>query len=338
MRSALFAFLPLLPLGQVERKLDAGLAGEIGRQPVFVRMADQLLPGAGALEAFAAENRGRGRLELRREVLAALRQKAEASWAKVRERAADLERRGELSEVTRYWIVNGFAALASGPAAAELARDPAVAFVYLQRGPAQAHLHGPASRPSGIAEDRLKLLGKIRAGWRDDGKDQLPANLEIPWNLRRVQADLAWKQEGATGAGVVIALLDTGLLPVPALTAALWRNPGEELDGKDEDGNGYVDDLFGWDFQTGSPMVLDDSSRMPHGSMCAGIMAGRPSGEKPLVTGVAPRARLMVLRGMGHLKAYEYALAMGADILSMSYMWVNMELGEIGRASCRERV
>jgi subtilisin family serine protease len=34
----------------------------------------------------------------------------------------------------------------------------------------------------------------------------------------------------------------------------------------------------------------------------------------------------MVLRGMGYLKAYEYALERGADVLSMSYMWVNVEL------------
>jgi subtilisin family serine protease len=61
--------------------------------------------------------------------------------------------------------------------------------------------------------------------------------------------------------------------------------------------------------------------------MCAGIVAGRPLNGKKMVTGVAPRARLMVLRGMGYLKGYEYALANNADVLSMSYMWVNVELG-----------
>jgi subtilisin family serine protease len=113
----------------------------------------------------------------------------------------------------------------------------------------------------------------------------------------------------------------------PALVRALWKNPKEELNGKDDDGNGYVDDLFGYDFAARSFYALGDSAQLPHGSMCAGIIAGRPLNEKKLITGIAPRARLMVLRGMGYLKAYEYALANGADILSMSYMWVNMELG-----------
>src|SRR5207302_1168301 len=89
----------------------------------------------------------------------------------------------------------------------------------------------------------------------------------------------------------------------PVQRLALWRNPGEQLNGKDDDGP------------------------LNHGTICAGIIAGRPTAEKPLVTGVAPRARLMVLNGMGYLKAYEYALAHGADVLSMSYTWVNMELG-----------
>ena len=60
-------------------------------------------------------------------------------------------------------------------------------------------------------------------------------------------------------------------------------------------------------------------------------MAGRPvdRGEKKkkLVTGIAPEARLMMLRGMGYIAAYEYALANGADVISMSYMWVNRPLG-----------
>ena len=56
-------------------------------------------------------------------------------------------------------------------------------------------------------------------------------------------------------------------------------------------------------------------------------MAGRPINKMKMITGVAPRAKLMVLRGMGHLKAYEYAVANGADIMSMSYMWPGMPLG-----------
>jgi subtilisin family serine protease len=110
------------------------------------------------------------------------------------------------------------------------------------------------------------------------------------------------------------------------LVRALWRNSKEELTGKDADGNGYVDDVFGYDFAAHSAFALGDPG-MPHGSACAGIIAGRPVPEKRLVTGVAPRAHIMMLRGMGYLKSYEYALANGADVISMSYMWVRVELG-----------
>lgn len=58
-----------------------------------------------------------------------------------------------------------------------------------------------------------------------------------------------------------------------------------------------VDGLFGWDFGRDSWYVLGDGPMMTHGSMCAGIVAGRPLNSKKLITGVAPRARLMVLRG-----------------------------------------
>jgi subtilisin family serine protease len=113
----------------------------------------------------------------------------------------------------------------------------------------------------------------------------------------------------------------------PALVRALWKNPQETLNGKDDDHNGYVDDLFGYDFAADSFFALADNARLPHGSMCGGIIAGRPLNKKKLVTGIAPRARLMMLRGMGQLKAYEYALENGADVISMSYMFIGQDLG-----------
>jgi len=114
---------------------------------------------------------------------------------------------------------------------------------------------------------------------------------------------------------------------VPALTHALRRNSAEKLDGRDDDGNGYIDDLFGFDVARDSYDVLGDGQMMTHGSMCAGIIAGRPLNKKRLATGIAPRAKLMVVRGMGRLRAYEYAFANGADIISMSYMMTQPNLG-----------
>ncbi|MCA8968983.1 MAG: S8 family serine peptidase, partial [Planctomycetes bacterium] len=150
--------------------------------------------------------------------------------------------------------------------------------------------------------------------------------LDIPWNLERIGAPNAWPH--ATGKGVIIAMIDSGICDTPALTGALWvhrgeTQGGESPNGKDDDGNGYVDDLFGWDFANGNGYVIRDSSG--HGSMCASIAAGRPASGA--ACGVAPGARLMILRGGGRLETYEYALANGADVISMSYMWVQRPLG-----------
>ena len=55
------------------------------------------------------------------------------------------------------------------------------------------------------------------------------------WNVREIGANLAWKEENATGRGVRIAVIDTGIVPAPALIHALAKNPGEELNGLDDD-------------------------------------------------------------------------------------------------------
>jgi subtilisin family serine protease len=173
------------------------------------------------------------------------------------------------------------------------------------------------------------VVRDVLAAWKDDSDEPFSTRgIEIPWNLRAIQADAAWREERATGRGIVVAVQDTGLMIAPALTQALWKNPGEVLNGQDDDGDGYVDDLFGYDFNAGSYYCLGDDAERTHGSACAGIIAGRPNNRARLVTGVAPRARLMILRGMGYLKGYEYALDHGADVISLSFMWINHDLGQ----------
>lgn len=325
--------LALSGLTAAGSKLDRGLEGPAGAMhPVFVRMSDQLLGRKGQYEAFCREHSRDKRSALRRMVLTTLRQKSDQSWQKIATVVGELKKRGQVEDVERFWIVNGFACDATTEACRQLAASDAVAFVYRQRGPVRQH---KTLAPRLTAEQKEQLLGRQRqvyeqvlAQWKDDSEEPFAADgLEVPWNLKRIQADAAWGKEEATGKGVVVALCDSGLMVAPALVRALWRNPGETLNGKDDDGNGYVDDLFGYDFAARSFYALGDRPRLPHGSMCGGIVAGRPLNQRRIVTGVAPRAKLMILRGMGYLKAYEYALANGADIISMSYMWVRVKLG-----------
>ena len=312
---------------EVSDKLDAGLDDPNRAYPVFVRMTDQLFARGGDYERYAREHARDRRGELRKQVVRTLREKSDRSWETLKGRVQKLQEQGDLKATARFWIVNGLAGDATLKACRELAGDPAVSFVYLQRGPPGLRQHHLAARePQKLTDEQAKALAGVLKTLDDKEPPFSAKGLEVPWNLQQLQADRVWEEERVAGEGVVVAVADSGLLLAPPLTRALWKNPGEELNGRDDDGNGLIDDLVGYDFQAHSGFALGDPA-VPHGSACAGIIAGRPVPEKALVTGVAPRARLMVLRGMGYLKAYEYAAENGADALSMSYMWVNMELG-----------
>jgi len=125
------------------------------------------------------------------------------------------------------------------------------------------------------------------------------------------------------GAGVVVAVVDSGVrLSHPDLRPNLWTNPAE-IPGnhKDDDGNGYVDDVHGVDL-TGEHSLTDDQG---HGTHVAGTIAAARNGKG--VVGVAYRAKLMTVRildarGSGSTQALadgiRYAAANGARIINLS--------------------
>jgi hypothetical protein len=237
-------------------------------------MTDQLIAKGGDYEKFCESNQKRKRSELRPEVLKTLRQKSDASWEKVAKLVEGLSKDGQVKNVERFWIVNGFACDATGKACEQLAASEHVSFVYLQRGPVRQHAAPPQKQP---LDQQKMVYEQVLKEWEDDSNDAFSADgLEVPWNVKRIQADAVWSEEKVAGKGVVVALADSGLMTAPSLVRALWKNPKEELDGKDNDNNGYVDDLFGYDFAARSFYALGDSPTLPHGSMCGGISpAGR---------------------------------------------------------------
>src|SRR4051812_34462344 len=103
----------------------------------------------------------------------------------------------------------------------------------------------------------------------------------------------AWRQ--TTGGDVTVAIVDSGIdLGHPDLVGNLWTNPGEVPgNGIDDDGNGFVDDVHGYDFVDGDATPQDANG---HGTHVAGIVAAR-GGNGIGVSGGAPRARPKGLPG-----------------------------------------
>ena len=323
--------------GSDQEKIDSQIEKDSQFVAIFVRAEDQMFNGAGDYERFCDEQPPSAkRLKLRKRVIKTLQKKAKSSFAKMRRKLERLVADGQIRNLQRYWIVNGFACEATGEAAHALAELESVGYVYQQH-------HAPQHRtPTNLSAKKqqlnLDLQRQLLKSYVDDSKSPFDSSkYKIPWNIKRVNAHKVWKglaegddakKQGYTGRGVVVAVLDSGMMSIPALTSGLWRNSAESLNGNDDDGNGYVDDVFGYDFKRNVPYSVC-ASLPPHGTLCAGIIAGRPGGQadRPAVTGIAPRAKIMPLIGNGYFRAYEYALLNGADVLSMSYTWDSRGLG-----------
>jgi subtilisin family serine protease len=183
-----------------------------------------------------------------------------------------------------------------------------------------------------------------RAPSQKNGNDPL---LATQWSMANIEASEGWKKTQGSSE-MIVAILDTGVdYTHEDLLPNMWRNPGEEgtdaagrdksTNGIDDDGNGYVDDLMGWDFAAKDnkpfdlavdPKQLLISGGNPgHGTHCSGNVAAR--GFNSLgIAGVAPNVKVMALRfisekGQGTtadaVMAIRYAVDNGAKVLSNSW-------------------
>jgi len=140
-----------------------------------------------------------------------------------------------------------------------------------------------------------------------------------------ISAEEAW--EITTGSrDIVVAVLDSGIDYTHIdLADNIWTNEKEiPGNGIDDDGNGYVDDVHGWNFQGKNNTPVDENG---HGTHCAGII-GAVGNNNIGVTGVNWHVRIMPLRFMNNtgngyisdaVSAILYANQMGADVISCSW-------------------
>lgn len=156
-------------------------------------------------------------------------------------------------------------------------------------------------------------------------------NFVNQWALQQTSNDAdidapeAWNIAQGSNS-VLVAVIDTGIdLTHPDLAPNLWINSGEiAANGLDDDHNGYIDDINGWDFANDDASPQDDHY---HGTHCAGILAAK--GNNALgISGVCWNARVMALKflnssGSGFtsdaIDAVSYATSMGAVLTSNSW-------------------
>lgn len=169
---------------------------------------------------------------------------------------------------------------------------------------------GSSTLPPVIPADPMfgQLWGLTQSATNAGGIDAVDA-----WNL-------------TTGSGdVIVAVIDSGVdYTHPDLQGNLWTNPNETAgNGADDDHNGLVDDVRGWNFQANTADPMDD---LGHGTHVAGTIAAAANGTG--ICGVAWHARIMPVKfmsstGVGYtsdaINAIDYASRMGAKVANNSW-------------------
>ena len=151
------------------------------------------------------------------------------------------------------------------------------------------------------------------------------------WGMEQMNVPTAWNTTKGS-SNIIVGVIDTGIdLDHPDLIDNIWINTDEiPNNGIDDDSNGYIDDVHGWDFVNNDNVPNDDVTSdhwaSGHGTHVAGTIAG--VGNNSIgVAGVAWEAKLMALKICGpwgcslsdHVLALQYAYNNGAQVVNESF-------------------
>ncbi len=157
------------------------------------------------------------------------------------------------------------------------------------------------------------------------------------WYLKKIDMENAWEiEQGADD--LVVAVVDNGLsVQHPELLGHLWQNPNEIADGVDNDGNGLIDDIYGWDFGNNDNGIEHDGDSY-HGTQVAGLI-GAATNNNVGIASVGFNLKIMglkitdlqsyteVIMSAGY-RAIVYAADNGADVINCS--WGNYQFSHLG--------
>ncbi len=199
-----------------------------------------------------------------------------------------------------------------------LSQDPAIEYVEKS----QTYTVNPIvdSNKETIQDARFsdqwgfKNTGRNSGGWFNRGKAGEDINAEGVWKLTRGRKE------------VKIAVIDTGVDYTHSdLAANMWVNEAEKngVEGVDDDGNGYVDDVYGYDFANDDGDPMDGHG---HGTHCAGNIGALHN--RSGIRGVMNNVKMVSIKflsdsGRGEtehaIKSVDYAIKVGVNLMSNSW-------------------
>lgn len=165
--------------------------------------------------------------------------------------------------------------------------------------------------------------------------------LDNGWGVIETQTPEVWAQFGARGQGVLVGHKDSGVnfQGCAKFNGRIWFNPGEDLNGNgildageensiDDDGNGYIDDFYGWNFDDNTNDVRNVEGTF-HGTRTASVICSNVGVTTSDTIAMAPEAKLLVLRSYltqgSVLESSQYALEMGVNVISASLSFKHSE-------------
>lgn len=145
---------------------------------------------------------------------------------------------------------------------------------------------------------------------------------------KTLELERAWALEKGS-SNVIVAIPDTGInLKHSDLKNRLWKNSGEIPNNKiDDDGNGLIDDVHGWNFYGKNNDLTDDYEDQGHGTLVAGIIGAEPSNKRG-ISGINWNVTLMPLKTSGangksttlsQVRSIVYAVKNGARLINASW-------------------
>ena len=216
-------------------------------------------------------------------------------------------------------------------------QNPSLSHIYLIQFPVNSSLEKLRQKYSEHALIEAVEMNRLNRFWAETTPND--QRYSEQWNLKAMNLPKAWSIEQGKRS-VIVAVVDSGIeRDHPDLRNQLWQNPGEiASNGIDDDGNGYVDDIIGWDF-TDAPAFPghgdwterdnEPEDETGHGTQVSGIIAAEANNGIG-IAGIAWGCRLMPLRagfrigGGSFLQnddvaaAIVYAADNGADVINLS--------------------